>query len=291
MIKTESLPTAFAAMAMDFYLPLADKVASWTKFSKGPLVVGINGAQGTGKSTLSKVLALALKHHHHCRSAILSIDDLYHTKSERRQLAKMVHPLLATRGVPGTHDVAMGRHLLDQLKNKQAVSLPVFDKAIDDRAPVDQWVSHPQAVDVILFEGWCVGAVAQHESALARPVNHLEKDEDIDALWRKYANDQLNVAYAGLFKRIDRLVMLKAPDFECVQEWRSTQEDKLRLITDPARSNHALMSQEQLERFIMHYERITRWMLEEMPERSDCVIELNTEHLVTKCRYNENDKA
>ena len=291
MIKTESLPTAFAAMAMDFYLPLADKVASWTKFSKGPLVVGINGAQGTGKSTLSKVLALALKHHHHCRSAILSIDDLYLTKSERRQLAKMVHPLLATRGVPGTHDVAMGRHLLDQLKNKQAVSLPVFDKAIDDRAPVDQWVSHPQAVDVILFEGWCVGAVAQHESALARPVNHLEKDEDIDALWRKYANDQLNVAYAGLFERIDRLVMLKAPDFECVQEWRSTQEDKLRLITDPTRSNHALMSQEQLERFIMHYERITRWMLEEMPERSDCVIELNTEHLVTKCRYNGNDKA
>ena len=244
-----------------------------------------------GKSTLSKVLALALKHHHHCRSAILSIDDLYLTKSERRQLAKMVHPLLATRGVPGTHDVAMGRHLLDQLKNKQAVSLPVFDKAIDDRAPVDQWVSHPQAVDVILFEGWCVGAVAQHESALARPVNHLEKDEDIDALWRKYANDQLNVAYAGLFKRIDRLVMLKAPDFECVQEWRSTQEDKLRLITDPTRSNHALMSQEQLERFIMHYERITRWMLEEMPERSDCVIELNTEHLVTKCQYNGNDKA
>ncbi len=279
------MPASFATMAMDFYLPLAEKIAVWSVAHDGPLVVGVNGAQGTGKSTLSKVLALALGQGHQRRCAVLSIDDIYLTKAERRQLADGIHPLLATRGVPGTHDVSMGCNLINRFKNQQPVTLPVFDKSVDDRAPEGQWVSHLEPVDIVLFEGWCVGATAQVENDLVQPVNHLEKNEDAGACWRKYANDQLNGPYAELFAHIDRLVMLKAPGFDCVHQWRSTQEEKLRLKSDSAHTNNALMDEQQIERFIMHYERITRWMLAEMPGRADCVLELNPGHQVTKSTY------
>jgi D-glycerate 3-kinase len=287
LIKAEALPSSFAALAVDFYLHLAESIASWAQQKKGtPLVIGVNGAQGTGKSTLSLVLALALEHDHQLSSAIISIDDIYLTKQERVLLSETVHPLFKTRGVPGTHDVSMGVELIQKLKNKEAVQLPVFDKAMDDRAAEEKWISCDTPVDIIILEGWCVGAIAQQPEALTAPCNSLEESEDSDAAWRTYANEQLAGLYRELFQLIDKLVMLKAPDFECVYQWRSTQEEKLRLRTADS-DGHSIMDDAQLKRFIMHYERLTRWMFEEMPARADCLLELNHDHHIVRAAYSQ----
>ncbi len=291
LIEAEALPSDFASLAVDFYLPLAQSIVSWAKNNENgsrPLVVGVNGAQGTGKSTLSMVLALALEHEHQLKCAIISVDDIYLTRQERVNLSDDVHPLLMTRGVPGTHDVSMGIDLIKKLKNREPVQLPIFDKAIDDRATKEKWICCDSPIDVIIFEGWCVGARAQQPQELADPCNYLEESEDKDAAWRTYANQQLAGPYSELFNLIDKLVMLKAPDFECVYHWRSTQEEKLRRRTaDLGLHSNSIMDDEQLKRFIMHYERLTRWMFEEMPERADCLLELNQSHHIVRASYSQ----
>ena len=285
-IEEKSLPASYAETVIEHCLPLAAKITQWRRCSKTPLIVGINGAQGTGKSTLSEILELSLQHKYGLKTAILSIDDIYLTRAERDQLARDVHPLLRTRGVPGTHDVTLATNILLSLKNKTPCSIPVFDKAIDDRAPESEWIHLDKPTDIILFEGWCVGARPQEDSALAHPINRLEVCDDDDMSWRYYVNDALRDVYQDLFGLIDRLVMLKAPNFECVHTWRSKQEEKLTTrLTEQGHHNHTalhLMSPEQIEGFIMHYERLTRWMFSEMPDRADGVIHLNPDHQVDR---------
>lgn len=284
IIREEHLPASFTTLAIDFYLPLADQMMAWKSQQSAPLVVGINGAQGTGKSTLSKVVAVALEKEHQCQTAVVSIDDIYHTKATRAELAKTVHPLMSTRGVPGTHDTELGIRLLLDLKAGKRVPLPSFDKSTDDRRPLSEWITTSKPVDVIIFEGWCVGAIAEGKSKLQQAVNCLEEIDDPDARWRMYVNAQLAGVYSELFSHLDRLVMLKAPDFECVHAWRSEQERKLHasILKNGQTIDQAtgLMSESQIARFIMHYERLTRWMFSEMPKRSDVLFELTKDHYI-----------
>ena len=263
LIETEALPRDYAAVVELAWQPLADRIASE---GKRPLVVGINGAQGSGKTTLCRFLE-ELLYQRRLRTMTLSLDDLYLTKAERLTLAQDEHPLFATRGVPGTHDVALGEAILDELRAGRTTTLPRFDKAADDRAAEGKIAEGP--VDVILFEGWCVGAVPQPAAALRDPVNRLEADEDPDGSWRREVNRRLATDYAELFARIDLLVMLKVESFEAVRANRRLQEQKL-AARDPAGA--ALMDDTALDRFLMHYERLTRWMLQEMPTRADVLI-------------------
>lgn len=235
---------------------------------RAPLVVGICGAQGSGKTTLVAALASAL-HAEGIAVAKLSLDDLYLTRSERQELAHEVHPLFATRGVPGTHDIALGLETLDALKRGEPVPLPRFDKGTDDRAAIETWPSAPANTQVLLLEGWCLGARSQDPAALVDPVNALEADEDPAGTWRAHANAALAGPYQGLFARIDLLVMLAAPGWHVVAQWREQQEAELR-ATGAARA----MDAPQVRRFIQHYERLTRWILEEMPARADLVVRL-----------------
>lgn len=281
LIQEEALPSAFLDLVVDYYLPLAEWIATQAKSQEEPLVVGINGAQGTGKSTMSKVLSLALEKENQLETAVISIDDIYLTHAERKQLASDVHPLLQTRGVPGTHDVAMGIDLIEELKGRQTPRIPAFNKATDDRVTDSQWIILEKPVDIILFEGWCVDAIAQPEHELDAPCNELEANEDQNAAWRGFVNKQLDQSYTQLFDLIDYLIMLKAPSFECVYKWRKTQEEKLR----QTHQGDAIMDDQQVRRFIMHYERLTRWMFNEMPQRADCVLELSPEHTITEARY------
>jgi D-glycerate 3-kinase len=229
-------------------------------------VIGICGAQGSGKSTLVAHLAARLEDSG-VRTAVLSLDDLYKTRAERRLLAAEVHPLLATRGVPGTHDVALGIETIAALERGEAAPLPRFDKAVDDRAPKPEWPLAPAGTEVVLLEGWCLGARPQ--DAVTVPVNALEAGEDPHAIWRTFANTALAGEYQRLFARIDRLVLLAAPGWGVVARWREQQEAALR-----ATGGAAVMSPAEVARFIQHYERLTRWILLEMPDRADLTVRL-----------------
>jgi len=272
-IDKRSLPDNILA---DLYIPLA----AWLVQQQNDqtLIAGINGAQGSGKSTLCLILQLIIEKGFDKRVATLSIDDLYLTRDQRKTLANTIHPLLLTRGVPGTHDLPLGLSLFEQLQSSQTgIPLPRFDKAIDDRAPVEQWPVLTQPVDIVLFEGWCVGSHPQQASALSQAINSLESEEDSDGRWRHYVNDQLATGYQSLFDKIDVLIMLKIPAMEKVLEWRSLQEQKLAASQG---EQSGVMTEEQIARFVKHYERITRTNLKEMPDRADLVLKLNDAHQI-----------
>jgi D-glycerate 3-kinase len=143
---------------------------------------------------------------------------------------------------------------------------------------VADWPRVQAPVDVVLFEGWCVGARPQPPADLARPLNALERDEDPQGVWRAHANDALAGPYQALFDRLDLFVLLQAPSFEVVLDWRREQERKLRerLAREGAGASKA-MGDEAVARFIAHYERITRWILAEAPGRADIVVRLDAQ--------------
>ena len=278
LIAAEGLPDAYRATVEQHWRPLATAIAA--AHAGRPLIVGINGSQGSGKSTLCRVLEVLLRESHGLNAATLSLDDLYLTRSERAELAVMVHPLLATRGVPGTHDVALGEAVFAAVRERRAgVRLPRFDKASDDRAPETECPVISAPIDVLLFEGWCVAATPQSPAELAAPVNSLEAVEDADGTWRAFVNAALAGPYAALFSAIDFLVMLEVPGFDAVLGWRQEQEHKLRTRTGGG------MRDDEIARFVMHYERLTRHLLADLPKGADVVVSLEADHAVGKVRY------
>jgi D-glycerate 3-kinase len=268
------LPANFAKVVHTTYREIADDLLDRSRQMERPLVAGVCGSQGSGKSTLAAFLKLTLEWEGR-PTAILSLDDLYLTKRQREKLARDVHPLLRTRGVPGTHDVALGLATLGNLRAAGAESrtaIPRFDKGRDDREPRKEWEIFKGRPAFVLFEGWCVDARPQPEAALRKPINRLERDCDPDATWRCYVNDQLDGPYRALFAPIELLLFLQAPSFGCVYTWRALQEKKLRRARKG--EGGAAMDRKALENFIMHYERLTRWMLKEMPPRADMLLPL-----------------
>ncbi|TNF33481.1 MAG: hypothetical protein EP315_08310 [Gammaproteobacteria bacterium] len=287
ILKAEGIATTpvMASLLPALYLPLA----AWLnqQYSGRTLYIGLNGSQGAGKTTLAKLLAGILTNGFEKKVLVLSIDDFYLGRQQRRALAASVHPLLATRGVPGTHDTELILEVLTQVRQtaQAKILLPVFDKSIDDRLPRSQWRQVSLPVDMVIFEGWCVGSSAQAESALAQPINALEKNEDQDARWRNYVNHQLATKYKKLFDMLDILLMLQSPSWQKVYDWRLLQETKLQSRVK-AVAKHRIMSASELQRFIMHYERVTRHCLDEMPSRADMVLHLNEDHLIDKVSFN-----
>lgn len=266
----EGLPEAFRRTAELVCEPLAARAHRRRIDRKRCAVIGLCGAQGSGKSTVA-AWTVQLLEQRGLRAVAPSLDDFYLTHEARQRLAKEVHPLLAVRGPPGAHDIGLASAALDALRTRGKASLPKFDKAADTRAPRAQWPTVATPVDVIILEGWCVGAIAQGRAALATPVNALERDEDPDGVWRGYVNDQLDGPYQELFGKLHDLVLLAAPSFEVVARWRGEQEAKLR------ETGKGGMSDAEIERFVAHYERLTRWILSEMPGRADWVVQLDTE--------------
>lgn len=234
-------------------------------------VLGLCGAQGSGKTTLADALARRFEAEG-TPTALLSIDDLYRTRAERERLGETVHPLLRTRGVPGTHDVELGLAVIEALDRGQAAPLPRFDKAHDDRCSPSQWGHAAAGTRLLILEGWCVGARPEPDARLAEPVNALERTEDPDGRWRRFVNAALAGDYQRLFARIDWLVLLAAPGFAIVRDWRIEQERGLRAQAPPG--SPGLMDDAEIARFIQHYERLTRHILAEMPARADLTIPL-----------------
>ncbi len=246
------------------------KVRGWLEEGVSPFVVGICGAQGSGKSTLSEGLAgrLTLTG---LKVAILSLDDLYLPASAR---PVGLSPLFATRGVPGTHDVALGERVFTGLKASKTTRLPRFDKAIDSPAAVEDW-PEITAPDVIIFEGWCVGARPEAPDRLMTPLNALER-QDEGGSWRQAVNAALGGGYAHLFGHIDRLVLLSAPSFEVVRDWRIEQEHSLRSrLRQEGREGSKVMSDDDIAIFVQHYQRLTEHILRTMPGYADLTLRLD----------------
>jgi D-glycerate 3-kinase len=284
-LAEHGLPPAYGRTLNEVAGPLAARIVTETTGRQTPLVVGLCGPQASGKSTLAAALA-GLLEAQGLTVAVLSIDDLYLSHAARRRLGAEVHPLLATRGPPGTHDVALGLRLLDDIAGNRPTALPRFDKARDDLEPTSAWPTAPAKVDVVLFEGWCVGARPQGAEALEAPVNDLEARRDLDGRWRRYVNDSLAGPYQLLFSRIDRLVLLQAPGFDVVAAWRQEQEQKLRarLTTEGADLTRS-MSDDDVLAFIQLYERLTIHILATLPAYADAVIPMTAERTMKPPRW------
>jgi D-glycerate 3-kinase len=247
-----------------------------------PRVYGIAGLQGSGKSTLAAQMASAGSVRG-LTVVVLSIDDFYLTRRERQALGRLVHPLLATRGPPATHDLSLACATLDRLRefsSGDCLTLPRFDKIGDRRLPPSRWPQVRQKPDLIVFEGWFLKVPPEKNEALVEPVNVLERVEDSDGRWRRYCNTAL-AAYEPLWQRIDRLCWLRGPDFEVVPAWRWQQEQSLR-AKSPGRS---AMSRAEIERFVLLFERVSRQAQRRLGDIADTIVDLDEKHRAQLRRY------
>lgn len=268
----ESLPGEYRAAVLNYIVPLGERIQSLHKTRSQPIVVGIAGAQGCGKSTFSFFLENWLVREAGIDAITLALDDLYFDRQARDELGHSVHPLLRTRGVPGTHDAELGSSILQRLtQTEDSVSIPAFDKVADDTRPRAEWKTVSAPVDIVLFEGWCVGARPQQASELEIAVNELERAEDADAVWRRYVNDCLGNEYAKLFSWLDMQIFLQVPSFAKVLEWRGLQEKK----------QGGPLANAELRRFVQHFERLSRHMLDTTPGYADVVIGIGDDHQMT----------
>lgn len=280
-VQAEALPADWRGQAERCFEPLARWLLGRRRAGQ-TLVVGINGSQGSGKSTVCAYLTEWLGREAGLSALSLSLDDFYLRHGDRQELAQRVHPLLATRGVPGTHDIALLQQTLSALAcpAEEPAAVPRFDKSIDDRKPQAAWDRVETPLDMVLLEGWCLGARPQAPAELAPPVNALEAAEDADRRWRRYVNEALQRDFLPLYERIDAWVMLRAPSFDVVYGWRLQQERKLadRLrAAFPERDAlpPGVMSELQVARFIQHYERLTRHCLRTLPVHMDVTLHLD----------------
>jgi D-glycerate 3-kinase len=286
-LEQERLPAAYLDTAQRFFDPLASLLAARHSARGRPLLVAVNGSQGSGKSTLCAYLVARLTGEHGLSAVALSLDDFYLTRKERRQLADAVHPLLATRGVPGTHDIALLRQCLGALQQESGgvsreVLVPRFDKAADDRHAREHWTRCTAPQDIVLLEGWCLGARRESDEALKLPLNALERDEDPQGAWRHHVNEALRRDLEPLYPQFDLWVMLAAPSFDAVYGWRREQEEKLRAAT--AGGGAGIMDASALERFVAHFERQTRNCLRELPSRADILFQLDGRRRIVASR-------
>ena len=281
-----------APLLPSMYIPLAGWLNRRIEKTDAPFVVGLCGAQGSGKSTVTELLKTVQTIGFDRSVASFSLDDIYKTREERQHLARTVHPLFATRGVPGTHDVELGIETIERLKrlgSGQSMQVPAFNKATDTREPRDMWPTCEGGIDFIILEGWCVGARPQAAAALTTPLNALERQEDKNGTWRTRVNQHLEEAYQTLFNLIDVLLLLEVEGMHKVFEWRRLQEQKLSATvteTGADMTQLAVMSDQQVDRFVMHYERLTRHILDEMPQRADIVLSLDDSHTPDRVTIN-----
>ncbi len=281
-LSEQQLPMVLVGDIERYYLPFVDSL----KQRKGNrmLVLGVNGAQGSGKSTLAAIVKLLCAYRYGWSVAVLSLDDLYLGRATRQKLAADIHPLLVTRGVPGTHDVQLGIDTIAQLAaagENDVVRLPRFDKAMDEPVAKAQWPEQQGPVDLLIFEGWCLACHPQAVEELIAPCNALEVQEDAQGVWRRYVNRQLGEHYPPLFRLIDVLLFLKVPDMQAVLRWRSEQEDKLARKSE---ISGKIMDAAALAHFVSHFERLTRHQLMQLPQYADVVFELDQKQRIVRVR-------
>ena len=263
------------------YIPIAFWIENKYKKKGETLILGFSGGQGSGKTTVTSILKIILKKFFKRRIHVSSIDNFYKTLEDRNKISNKIHPLLKTRGVPGTHDINLVKNFFNIIRKKKfkKIKLPKFEKAMDNRLEKKYWFNIKQKPEIVILEGWCVGARPQPNSLIKRPINILEKYEDKDLKWRKYVNEKLKKEYKKLFVMIDHLIFMKIPNFKVVFKWRLLQEKKLK---KKSHSNKKIMSYNEIKRFIMFYERITLQMMKDLSKSASVLMLLKKNHDIRK---------
>lgn len=255
---------------------LLDQYAGRIARSRRPYLLGLSGLQGSGKSTLAREMK-AQADARGWPTEVLSLDDFYYSRSEREVLAHQIHPLLRTRGVPGTHEIELLLSVLaalPQASDKLPVSYPRFDKGRDTRTAPSKWPKVIRPPKLVILEGWALGLRPQLMAALEEPVNDLEREEDPEGTWRHWVNKQLR-SYQPLWRKLDALIVLQAPSWDIVRKWRSQQEEELL-----ARHAPLAMDAEAMVRFLAHYERLSRHALATLPDLADATVEYDDDRHV-----------
>ncbi len=256
---------------------LLDQYAGRIARSRRPYVLGLSGLQGSGKSTLARVMK-AKAEASGWPTEVLSLDDFYYARSDREDLAQQIHPLLRTRGVPGTHEIELLLSVLAAMPSASAklpVTPPRFDKGRDTRLPPSRWPRVTRVPKLVIVEGWALGIRPQLQSQLLTAINELERAEDPDGTWRRWVNRQLR-GYQPLWRKFDALIVLQAPSWDIVRRWRGEQEQDLL-----ARHAPLAMNAEQMQRFLAHFERLSRHALATLPALADSVVEYDDDRHVT----------
>ena len=287
-IKSQELPGELflnkTQQLEKFYLPISKFLHKNFIKNKSTIIIGLSGGQGSGKSTISKIIKIILKEKYKLNTVIFSIDDFYKTLNERKKMSKKISKLFLTRGVPGTHDTKILFKVLKKLKKIKfsKISVPKFDKSNDDRCKKKDWLKITSKPDIVIFEGWCVGAKAQRKTSLLKPLNDLEIYEDQKLVWRKKVNSELQNSYKKIFDLIDILIFLKIPSFKYVYKWRALQEKKLNRFS----KGKKIMKKSQIRKFIMFYERITCHMIKTLNSKADLTINIDTKHCLKSMKFN-----
>jgi len=282
--KTEKFKNK-GRMIRSFLIPICFWISKKAS-KKKPLIIGLAGGQGIGKTTITSIITIILKKYFKLNAFKISIDDFYKTRKQRILLSKNKHPLLMTRGVPGTHDTNIMLNFFRKIKVKKfkSLKLPKFNKAIDERCKKNLWYKIKSKPDVVIFEGWCVGAKSQNFRQLRKPINSLERIHDQTFKWRQYVNYQLETKYKKLFNKLDGLLYLRAKNFSLLRRWRLKQEKKL-WLKSKNKKNLKIMNKDQVKNFMDTYQRITQQMFKDMPKYSSIIMNLNSSHQIKNIRY------
>ena len=236
----------------------------------------IAGSQGAGKSTLAKIFKLVLENVYKKKVMLLSIDDYYLSKNKRNKLSKNIHPLLITRGVPGTHDiVALKNDIINFQKKKFPINTPKFNKLKDDISSKKNIIKN---AEILLLEGWCCGSPSINKKYLFQNINRLETIFDKNKKWRQYYNSQLKKDYKKVFSLFDQQIYIQPPSFSYILKWRYNQEKNNALKS----RNKDFMNKKDLQKFIQHYEKLTKWMMKTMPAKADILIKIDSNQKIKK---------
>ena len=266
------------------YIPISFWINNKCKKKGRTLILGLSGSQGSGKTMVTGILQIILKKFFKKNIYIISIDDFYKTVRDRNRMSQQKHSLFKTRGVPGTHDINLIKNFFISVKRKKfkKIKLPKFNKSIDDRSKKNYWHNINKRPEIIILEGWCVGAKPQIISSLRKPVNILERHEDKDLIWRKYANEKLKKEYKEVFAMIDYFIFMKVPNFKIVFKWRLLQESKLR---KKLHYKKKIMTYSAIKRFIMFYQRITLQMMKDLSKSASIVLLLKKNHEIKRVLF------
>ena len=273
------------------YIPFSQWVAKQKK-AKRPdeaYMLAINGGQGTGKTTFTKTLELLFEKQG-LRTVGFSIDDLYKTHAERLELKKEC-PDYESRGPFGTHDSDIGLSIVNKLRHSDEDTLtkiPIFDKSLyqgdGDRLPESEWREVRGKVDIIIFEGWCVGPKPLNDEELIDPINKIEEKKYPDDVFRKRVNEELKV-YQPLFNETDDLAVLYVENKENIYKWRQLQEEKMIALKGEG------MAPEEVKAFVDYYMPSTeRYILPlgENPENGAAIVfTINDDHKIKSTKLFE----